>query len=172
MMEAVGEPERLAALRGYGVLDTPNEPEFDAIVRDAARLLDAPTALISLLADHRQWFKARVGLDVKQLPRSMSFCTHAIRSAEVMTVPDAAADPRFADNPLVRGGPAFRFYAGAPLKSATGWNIGMLCVLDKQPHPELTADQTGELEALAARTMTLFEARRARRAAREKALAA
>ena len=159
------EGERLAALRGYGVLDTPNEPEFDAVVREAASYFGSPIALISLLDANRQWFKARVGLDMREMPRTISFCTHAIRSPDVMTVPDAVLDDRFRNNPLVTGEPRIRFYAGAPLRTPGGKRIGTLCVIDKRPRPNLSDDDMARLQALAAKTIALFEERSRRNAA-------
>ncbi len=154
----------MAALTSYGVLDTPNEAEFDAIVREAAKAMRAPIALISLLDDNRQWFKAKVGLEPSETPRSISFCTHAIRGGDVMVVPDARQDDRFAANPLVTGSPNIRFYAGAPLKTASGMRIGTLCVLDDKPRAQLTERQKAMLETLAERTMQAMEERRARKA--------
>lgn len=155
------ESDRLAALRGYGVLDTPNEPEFDAIVREAASLLGAPTALISLVDEHRQWFKARVGLDASETPRSISFCTHAIRGKDVFVVEDATRDQRFANNPLVTGDPNIRFYAGTPLRSSKGHRVGTLCVIDDKPRREPTAAEKARLAELADRTIAAFERRSA-----------
>lgn len=154
------EVGRVAALKGYGVLDTPNEPEFDAIVRDAARLLDCPIALISLVDEQRQWFKARVGLDATETPRSISFCTHAIRGNALMVVEDASKDERFASNPLVSGDPSIRFYAGAPLKTPGGHRIGTLCVIDARPRDNLSDREREALEALADETIRAFERRR------------
>ena len=154
------EAERLAALRAYGVLDTPNEPQFDAIVREAASIFRAPIALISLVDEHRQWFKARVGLDAREMPRSISFCTHAIQGAEVMVVPDAAEDERFANSPLVTGDPRIRFYAGAPLRAKNGRRIGTLCVIDSRTRAEPDGPTRAKLQALADRTVELFERRR------------
>src|SRR5690606_28994151 len=99
------EQERLAALACYRILDTPNEPEFDRLVRLARALFDVPIALISLVDSDRQWFKARSGLDAEQTPRAVSFCSHAVADDTVLVVLDAAADPRFRDNPLVTGEP-------------------------------------------------------------------
>src|SRR4051794_27171468 len=103
------ETERLAELKGYGLLDTPNEPEFDAIVREAARELKSPIALISLIDETRSWFKAKVGLDASETPRSISFCTHLLRGPEVLVVEDLSADARFVENPLVANAPSARF---------------------------------------------------------------
>ena len=156
------EQARLSALKGYGVLDTPNEAEFDAIVREAASLCRAPIALVSLVDENRQWFKARLGLSAEETPRSISFCTHAIRGDDVMVVANAAQDERFADNPLVRGEPSIRFYAGAPLKTPSGSRLGTLCVIDSKARPTLSQAQTEALERLATRTVEAFERRRHR----------
>ena len=167
MVDDREEAARLAALRGYGLLDTPNEAEFDAIVREAALAMNAPVALISLVDENRQWFKAKVGLNAQETPRSISFCTHAIRGPGVFVVEDAAVDERFADNPLVTGDPNIRFYAGAPLKTPDGKRIGTLCVLDSAAHDAPSAAEKARLEALAARTVEAFERRAARGSARE-----
>lgn len=155
------EDQRISALKGYGVLDTPNELQFDSIVRDAAKALGSPIALISLIDEHRQWFKAKVGLEPDETPRSISFCTHAIRGPEVMVVNDATQDERFVDNPLVTGDPSIRFYAGAPLKTESGQRIGTLCVLDSKAHNGGMSDNDrATLESLARRTMAAFELRK------------
>ncbi|GAA0730573.1 GAF domain-containing protein [Sphingomonas sp. ABOLD] len=156
------EPARLAELKGYGVLDTPNEAEFDAIVREAATALGVPIALISLIDENRQWFKARVGLAPQETPRSISFCTHAIRGPDVFVVNDAKADPRFSENPLVTGDPNIRFYAGAPLRTTSGKRIGTLCVIDRTARAQLTEQDTARLTLLAEKTMQALERRRQR----------
>jgi len=166
------EQARLAALNGYGLLDTPNEPDFDAIVREAAAFMRAPIALISLVDEDRQWFKARVGLDAQEMPRSISFCTHALRGNEVFVVPDAAEDARFSQNPLVTDNPNIRFYAGAPLRTANGHRIGTLCVIDRSPRGDITDRERQRLESLAARTVDAFEKRTARLALADKPAAA
>lgn len=162
------EQERLKALNGYGILDTPNEPEFDAIVREAASLMGAPMALISLVDENRQWFKARIGIDAQETPRSISFCTHAIRGNDVFVVPDAKQDPRVAQSPLVTNDPKIRFYAGAPLRTPTGHRIGTLCVMDRSPREPLSDSERERLEYLAARTIAAFEKRKGRAAAADR----
>jgi len=127
------EIARLAALREYGVLDTPPEPAFDRITELAAELFDAPIALVSLVDAERQWFKSTVGLETAETPREHAFCDHTIRTDEVMVVPDAQADGRFRDNPLVVGEPGIRFYAGAPLTTPGGHRLGSLCIIDRRP---------------------------------------
>lgn len=158
------EEGRLSALKGYGVLDTPNEVQFDAIVRDAAKALGTPIALISLIDENRQWFKAKVGLEPAETPRSISFCTHAIHGNDTMIVRDATQDDRFSANPLVTGDVGIRFYAGAPLKTEDGKRIGTLCVIDTKAHPEGMNDRDrAALESLARRTMQALELRRVMR---------
>ena len=156
------ERERVAALRAYGVLHTAPEMEFEDIVALAARLCDAPTALISLVDSDVQWFKAKIGLDACQTGRDVSFCDHAMREHDVMVVPDATQDPRFADNPLVTGAPGIRFYAGAPLVTGDGFPVGSLCVIDYRPRPEgLTDLQAQALTVLARQVISQMELRRA-----------
>jgi PAS domain S-box-containing protein len=154
------ESARLAALDRYRILDTKPEREFDDIVRIAAEICAVPMALISLVDDKRQWFKAALGLGAAETPREIAFCAHAIQQSEIMMVPDAQADARFADNPLVTGDPNLRFYAGAPLLTPDGLAIGTLCVLDREPR-SLTEPQRAALEALGRQVMTQLELRQA-----------
>jgi PAS domain S-box-containing protein len=154
------EPARLAALRRYRVLDTPPEESFDRITRLASCTLGMPIALISLVDDARQWFKSRCGLDTTETPREFSFCTHAIRGDDIFMVGDAAADPRFAANPLVTGSPNIRFYAGAPLRSSDGPAIGTLCVIDTVPR-RFDAKKREILRALADQVVHELEIRSA-----------
>ena len=127
------ENDRLATLDHYEILDTGPEAAFDRIARVARHSFDVPMAMVSLVDETRQWFKAREGLDVTETKREISFCTHAILQDAVMVVPDATQDPRFADNPLVTGAPFIRFYAGAPITTRGGYNLGTVCVLDNRP---------------------------------------
>jgi GAF domain-containing protein len=127
------EAERLAALRALLILDTPPEERFDRLTAFAAEEFDMPIVLLSLIDAERQWFKARVGLDVCETARGISFCAHAILQDDTLVVPDVALDDRFADNPLVTGDPHIQFYAGAPLKMPGGQNIGTLCLIDRTP---------------------------------------
>ena len=156
------EPARLESLRSRDILDTPPEDDFDDIVRMAAELCDVPIALVSLVDEHRQWFKAKIGLDVDETPRELAYCAHAILGDSLMEVPDASVDPRFADNPLRTGPPFATFYAGVPLRTADGHTLGTLCVIDHEPK-RLTDVQRQALEALATQVVRLLEARRARR---------
>ncbi|MDP4528507.1 ATP-binding protein [Alkalimonas delamerensis] len=127
------ETQRLQALQQLAVLDTEAEERFDRLTRLARRLFDVPIALITLVDADRQWFKSRQGLDACETGRDISFCGHAILQPDVFVVPDASKDDRFADNPLVTGAPHIRFYAGAPLRTASGYRIGTLCVIDRRP---------------------------------------
>ena len=143
------EARRLLALRELQVLDTPPEPMFDAIARLASDICGAPIALLSLVDDQRQWFKANVGLQqVSETARDVAFCAHAILDDAVLVVPDTTLDERFADNPLVTGAPQIRFYAGAPLVMLGGERIGTLCAIDVQARP-LDSQQIQRLKALA-----------------------
>ena len=142
------ELPRLEALRLTGLLDSPGEVRFDRLTRLAKQLLGVKTALVSLVDCDRQWFKSRQGLDATQTPRSISFCGHAILNSGIFEVPDASLDPRFSDNPLVTGDPYIRFYAGAPLSTASGFRIGTLCVIDDQPRT-LTPPERASLRDLA-----------------------
>lgn len=154
------EELRQRTFASYGVLDTQAEQSFDDVAGFAAALCDAPIALVSLVEGDRQWFKARVGLDADQTPRAHSFCDFAMLGDDIMVVPDAQADPRFADNPLVTGAPDIRFYAGAPLRSPTGVPLGSLCVIDRTPREGLTDLQRQGLQVLAAQVVQLLESRR------------
>jgi two-component sensor histidine kinase len=158
-LPAWDEEERLAALRSYGILDTPYERDFDDIVRIAAHVCCAPISVINLIADTRQWFKAEIGLGVRETPLDVSICAKAILQPGLFVVPDTTKDPRFAENPLVTGEPHLRFYAGALLETSDGLPLGTVCVLDYQPR-ELTEEQAFTLRALARQVMAQFELRR------------
>ena len=134
------EAQRLAALHATRLLGSAPEESFDRVTRTAARLLDVPIALVSLVDRERQWFKSRTGMEACETPRDISFCAHAILADEPMVVPDAARDARFVDNPLVTGSPQLRFYAGVPLYSAERKKIGTLCVMDRRPREIGPAD--------------------------------
>lgn len=154
------EAQRLACLFSYDVLDTECEAVFDGLTKLAAKMTASPTACISLVADKRQWFKSRVGLDVVETPRDVAFCSHALLNPNsTLVVPDAQSDARFADNPLVTGPPKVRFYAGTPLVSPEGHALGTLCVMDYVPR-DMDADQQETLATLARAVMTTLELRR------------
>lgn len=151
------EAHRLAALRELCLLDTPATELFDRLTREAARLLKAPIALISLVDAERQWFYSRVGLGATETARSISFCGHAVAADAPLVVPDATLDARFADNPLVTGHPRIRAYLGVPLHAPGGHAIGTLCVIDPKVRTFTSTDQqtlqrlTGLIELMLAR---------------------
>ncbi len=169
------EPERLRALYDLDILDTPPEVAFDRITRLAAELFDTPIATISLIAEGRQWLKSKIGPLGQEIPRDTSFCQFTILSDEVLNVPDALRDTRFADNPHVLGDPNIRFYAGAPIRLASGLRMGAMCVIDTKPRPPLTDTERRRLEIFAQivvdemelrlKSRQLDEARRAAEAA-------
>lgn len=138
------EETRLKTLRSLSILDTPPEERFDRLTRMAKRLFDVPAAIVGLVDEDRQWFKSCVGLSVKETPRDISFCGHAILGDDIFIVPDATKDERFADNPLVINEPYVRFYAGCPLRFTDGSKLGTLCIIDQKPRNLSEAD----LEAL------------------------
>jgi GAF domain-containing protein len=128
------ETHRLDALRSLAILDTPPEADFDAIVALGCELFEVPICLVSLVDAQRQWFKACVGLTgTAETSRAVSFCGHAILREEALVVADATNDERFADNPLVTGPPHVRFYAGMPIRLPSGYQIGTVCIIDREP---------------------------------------
>lgn len=154
------ETDRLAALMGYDVLDTLPEAAFEDIVFLASVICDTPIAMISLVDESRQWFKARVGFEVEETSRETAFCAHAIlRPEEILVVPDALEDPRFATNPMVTDAPGIRFYAGVPLNNPQGLPLGTLCIMDRVPR-RLTSEQGRALAALSREVMVHLELRR------------
>src|SRR5437764_10390310 len=153
------EKKRLRVLWQYDVLDTVPEELFDDLTELAARICEAPIALITLVDEDRQWFKSKVGVSINETSRDISFCGHAIGQSDLFIVPDATMDKRFAKNPLVTSDPKIRFYAGAPLITPDGHALGTLCVIDKVPR-ELRPDQKNALRVLARHVMTQLELRR------------
>ena len=156
------DPERLAALAGYEILDTPAEQGFDDIVQLAVQICQAPVALVSLVAVDRQWFKARIGFDPCETDLDRSVCVHALSEPDLLVIPDLTRDARTRDNPLVTGDPHIRFYAGAPFRAASGEALGTLCVIDSRTRPEgLTPDQASGLRNLARQVTSQLQLRRA-----------
>lgn len=143
------ESARLVALQALAVLDTPPEERFDRSTRLAAALFNVPVALVSLVDADRQWFKSCFGVEICESSRETSFCAHAIAARALLVIPDALADERFRDNPMVNSGPRVRFYAGAPIRTLDGHLVGTLCILDVRPR-DLSEAERGLLIDLAA----------------------
>ncbi|MEO7936761.1 MAG: GAF domain-containing sensor histidine kinase [Dokdonella sp.] len=156
----VNEVARLAALRSYGILDTPIEGAFDDVTRIAALICGAPIAVVNFIDSGRQWFKSEIGLGLREMPLGPSICAHAILQNELFIVGDTTQDSRFSANPLVTGDPGLRFYAGAPLLTPDGLTLGTVCVLDMQPRV-LSDEQSLALKALARQVMAQLELRKA-----------
>lgn len=150
------EKERLKTLFSYGILDTEHEKAFDDLTILASEICECPIAMISLVDAKRQWYKSRIGVDIDCTTRDVAFCAHAILQDEIFEVRDTMLDERFADNPLVTNSPHIRFYAGAPLKSPSGLNIGTICVASDRPKT-LSSKQSKSLLTLATSVMSLLE---------------
>lgn len=154
----LNEPERLAALQRYDILDTLPEQEFDDLTQLAAAVSGSLIALVSLVDQDRQWFKSRIGIDATETSRDISFCGHVVMNEETLVVADATQDDRFADNPLVTGEAGIRFYAGTPLVTSDNYVLGTLCVIDRYPR-NLTPQQLGQLESLSRLVISQLELR-------------
>ena len=152
------ENRRLEKLHEYKILDTFPEAVFDDIVVLASQICETPIALISFVDSDRQWFKAKVGINAEQTPRSVAFCSHAIESGELLEVKNAKADSRFANNPLVTGPQAIHFYAGSPIKTDEGLCLGTVCVIDSKPR-SLSDAQKDSLTRLSNQVLRLLELR-------------
>jgi signal transduction histidine kinase/ActR/RegA family two-component response regulator len=153
------EAERLAALHRYQILDTPPEAAFDRITALAARLFKLPIVLVSLLDESRAWFKSCYGFEMQEVKRDATLCSFAVLFDDVFVVPDTRQDPRFVCNPFVLAEPGVCFYAGAPLLTHDGYNLGTLCLLDYQPHEDLSDEQRQTLADLAAMVVDELELR-------------
>lgn len=153
------EEYRLDALRRYEILDTPREADFDEVVKVTSAICGTPISVINLIDQGRQWFKAEVGLGVRETPLDSSICAHAILQPGLFIVPDTTLDNRFCDNALVVGDPHLRFYAGALLETPEGFPLGTVCVLDYKPR-ELDENQRAFLRLMANQVMKLLELRR------------
>jgi PAS domain S-box-containing protein len=154
------EAGRLRALSDLDVMDTPPEAALDDLTALAASICRTPIAVVALVDESRQWFKSKVGMDVRQTPRETAFCAHTIVGHDVFVVEDALADARFAGNPCVVGDPGIRFYAGVPLRTAAGHAVGTLCVIDRVPR-KLTPEQDAALRLLSQQVMHQLALRQA-----------
>ena len=143
------EEARLRDLISLDILDTPPEERFDRLTRMAKKLFGVPISLVSLVDEDRQWFKSSIGLSASETPRDISFCGHAILDNDVFVVNDTALDKRFVDNPLVVNNPNIKFYAGCPLTSPNGHNLGTMCLIDDVPR-EFTQEDRDILKDFAA----------------------
>jgi GAF domain-containing protein len=153
------EEPRVAALERYAILDTDPEQTFDDLTLLASFVCKTPIAMISLIDENRQWFKSRVGMEASETSRDIAFCSTAILQSDVFVVPDALADERFRNNPLVVSDPHIRFYAGVPLINEDGYALGTLCVVDRAPR-ELAPEQREALKALSRLVLAQLEFRR------------
>jgi two-component system NtrC family sensor kinase len=153
------EAARIAALNRYAILDSEPEESFDDLVVLAAHVCKTPMALLSLVDDHRQWFKSKVGVEASETPKEISVCAHAIQQQDLFIVPDMREDARFRENPLVVGEPHIRFYAGAPLVNEDGFALGTLCVVDREPR-ELDEEQKAALQSLSRLALRQMELRK------------
>jgi diguanylate cyclase (GGDEF)-like protein len=153
------EPARQAALDRYNVLESPAEPAFDKITNLVRAMLHVPMSAVSLIDKDRQWFKSHAGLDVEETPRAVAFCDYTIRQHEPLIITDAEHDARFCANPLVTGDPNIRSYAGIPLTTPDGYNIGSLCAIDTVPR-NFDAQQIALMQALAGLVVEQLELRR------------
>jgi signal transduction histidine kinase len=162
------EELRLATLASCHILDTPPEKEFDELVELLVQIFGCAFATISFMDRDRQWFKSSVGLTDMQAPRNDTFCTHTILDGQILLVDDTTLDPRFADHPAVTGAPMVRFYAGVPIVSSDGYNLGTVCVFDQQPG-HTTEGQKRALTIIAAQVTRLLELRLHNKAIRKQA---
>jgi len=160
LKDILEDRDRLATMKRYRLMDQAEEPQFDAIVQEAAETLGTSMSTVTLIDAERQWFKARVGVPHRETPISESICAHVVASGEALVLPDANADSRFDDNAKVGGDGGVRFYAGVPLTLRDGSRIGALCVLDQAPRDGVDEASMAALERLARRTVAAFEASR------------
>lgn len=156
----LNEPERLAKVAEYQLKEDDGALDLEPIVQLASRLFDVPIVLVSIVEETRQIFSARKGIDVCETARDVSFCAYALGLDDVLVVPDAKLDVRFAQNPLVLGQPCIRFYAGMPLRSPSGHVLGTLCIIDRRPRNGLSTHDREHLKALATMVLDKLEVRR------------
>ncbi|MGQ7864021.1 putative bifunctional diguanylate cyclase/phosphodiesterase [Pseudomonas sp. 32A] len=160
MPHILNEEQRLSTLAEYRIWDTPQSGDFDRLARLASSLFNVPIVLISLVGRDRQFIKARVGIDICETSREVSFCAHAILQDDILFVPDALNDPRFSSNPLVLGPPFIRFYAGKPLVTSNGHSLGTICLIDSEPRMTFGEEDRKNISDLAELVMDRMEMRR------------
>ena len=149
---------RALAVERFKALDIESDAEFLEFVQMASEICGTPIALLTLIDEDIQWLTVKKGTDVRQMPRKTSFCTHTVLADDVLVVPDAQKDERFANSPIVAGGPNIRFYAGTPLVTREGHRVGTLCVIDTEPH-ELSSTQQSMLKMLGKQAISMMEFR-------------
>ncbi|MEH1844135.1 MAG: PAS domain S-box protein [Nostoc sp.] len=159
MLFPENESQRLKVLNQYQILDTPPEEIFDELAQLAANLCETPIALISLVDAEREWFKSKIGVTISEVPRSISFGQYTILQSQILIIPDALQDERFAINPLVTSNHYFRFYAGVPLITSSGFALGSLCVIDFVPR-NLSVKEQVALQQLARQLIRYLELHR------------
>jgi GAF domain-containing protein len=157
--QPANEAKRLLALERYRILNTAPERAYDDVTELACYICNAPIAFMSFIDGARQWFKSKIGVDAEQTSRDVAFCSHTVLGQEMLVVPDALEDERFANGPLTRSEPFIRFYAGMPLVTPDGYSVGALCVADREPR-RLSDRQEKTLRALARQVVQLMELRR------------
>jgi GAF domain-containing protein len=155
-MLQTSETERIGELKKYGILDTPTEADFDEITSLAAKIFNVPVAIITMVDTDRIWFKSSYGLDAEQISRDPGLCSSAIMSEEIYIVEDARVDSRTLANPLVAGAMGLQFYAAAPLRTQSGYNLGNICIIDKSPR-SMTGKEISMLLQLSRIIMDKFE---------------
>ena len=160
------EVKRLKAVKNLEILDTDAESDFDELVTLASKIFKVPISTVTILDAHRQWFKAAIGLNVKETERDISFCTHAIQQHEPLVISDTSLDTRFSQNPLVLDEPHLAFYAGVPLRTSDDSAVGTFCIMDKKPR-DLSPDELDILKVLANQAMKLLELRAQRNSFRD-----
>src|SRR6478752_2029649 len=153
------EVQRLEALKRYHILDTENDADFDRLTQLASLICEVPISLITLIDEHRQWFKSKTGIQISELPRNLSICQYVIQEQAAIVIEDSATNERFRNDPLVTNNPSLRFYAGYPLVDPKGFALGTLCVLDQKPK-KLTPSQDKALQLIAGEAMSLIVAKR------------
>jgi PAS domain S-box-containing protein len=153
------EVQRLEALKRYHILDTENDADFDRLTQLASLICEVPISLITLIDEHRQWFKSKTGIHISELPRNLSICQYVIEEQNAIVIEDSATDERFRNDPVITNNPSLRFYAGYPLVDPNGFALGTLCVLDQKPK-NLTPSQDKALQLIAGEAMSLIVAKR------------